>query len=423
MLRSDDPVDIEESCRTRVSTSCRSGGTRLAILSRSGVGAAFLFFVGICWCATSSSTDEGKSASAAHELAQPQTIAVAISPDGKTLATAQTDQQVTLRALEAGTTIVRLFETTEHAWAVAFAPSGRWLAMGGIGHDIIACDLRKSGRERPLGIPIHGTSVLEISLDEQTLVAANNVTGDIVVWDLVRGGARMRLRGHPWSSRAIALSADGQSLAWADRWKPLIEVWDLRAGRRKLALATTDFCQALAFSADGSLIAGAGLNRHRLKAWDTSTGHERRVLDPEIVAGRAIAFSADGRLLATCGHDSRIRVWELATGCERLTLPTKSPAVLDLRFSRDSSTLAACESPSGVELWHLTALLKAQLASRATRAQRAPERDLGSVQCRFADKIVDRPDNALVEPRFQPAGGCSREGILPTGVSSPGNGF
>jgi WD40 repeat protein len=209
------------------------------------------------------------------------------------------------------------------------------------------------------GRPIDGSLAIRWvsgNPDEQTLVAATDVTGEIIVWDLVRRAARMKLRGHLRSSRAMALSPDGQSLAWADRWKPLIEVWDLRAGRCKLVLEATECCFALAFSPDGSLIAGVGRNLHRLKAWDTRTGHERRVLDPEIVAATAIAFSADGRLLATCGNDSRIRLWDLASGRERLTLATKGSLVVDLRFSRDSTILAARELFSGVEHWDLTAL-------------------------------------------------------------------
>jgi WD40 repeat protein len=321
-----------------------------------------LFFVGVCWCATSSSTDEVGVTSPTRDTGvaepQPQTqpIAVAISPDGKILATAHSDQRVTLQALDAGMTITRQFEMAEHAWAVAFAPSGRWLATGGFGPDVIACELSAGGRDRPLGIPIRAVSLLEISPDEQALVAASEVTGEIIVWDLAHCAARLRLHGDFRSSRSIALTTDGRILAWADRWRPRIEVWDLRAAHRKIALKSTDCGVALALSADGSMVAGAGRNGDRFTVWDTSTGQERRILDHEIIAAKSVAFSPNGRLLAAFGDGSLIRVWDLATGRERLSLPTKSPFVLDFRFSRDSSVLVACESPSGVEHWNLGAM-------------------------------------------------------------------
>jgi WD40 repeat protein len=145
--------------------------------------------------------------------APPQTIAWAFSPDGQTLATVHTDHRVALRAVGAGKPVIRHLAAGDHSWAVAFSPDGNWLALGGAGDDIIACDFGEAGRRRPLGLPIHKTTAIAITPDGRNLIATSDATSEIVVWDLAHGTAKMTLRGHASPPSAIALSPDGGSLA------------------------------------------------------------------------------------------------------------------------------------------------------------------------------------------------------------------
>src|SRR5262249_10846844 len=67
-----------------------------------------------------------------------------------------------------------------HAWAVAYSPDGRSLALGGFAPDIILCDLELTGAERPMGIAIEQTKALAFSPDGRTLAAASTLSDQIL---------------------------------------------------------------------------------------------------------------------------------------------------------------------------------------------------------------------------------------------------
>jgi WD40 repeat protein len=57
-------------------------------------------------------------------------VSVALSPDGSTLAAADSDGTVSLWDLATGQATATLFGHTEHVWSVAFSPDGHTLAAG-----------------------------------------------------------------------------------------------------------------------------------------------------------------------------------------------------------------------------------------------------------------------------------------------------
>src|SRR5215471_7796245 len=89
-----------------------------------------------------------------------QTLAFAISPDGTTIETTHTDGRVALRSPTEGWSLQRFRGDRGNAWAVAFSPDGRSLALGGFGPDIVLCDLRSKGADRPMGIGIEQAKAL-----------------------------------------------------------------------------------------------------------------------------------------------------------------------------------------------------------------------------------------------------------------------
>lgn len=340
--------------RERACLSLRSASTQLTPIGRNSAGVIGLFFIMVSWFATSSSIDQAAATAHTQSTPCPETIALAFSPDGKTLATTHTDQRVALRAVSDGLPVMHQIESREHVWAIAYSPDGKWLALGGAGADIIACELGPTGRERLLGIPIRMTTAVAMTPDGQTLVATSDVTSEIVVWDLKRRTAKMTLRGHSSPPTAMALSPDGRSLASAEKMMPAILIWDLGTGLARLKLPAPGRRRVLSFSHDGAWIAAAGVGGHRARVWNSATGEERRLITPGSDACMGATFSADGRLIATTGHDGSVRLWDVASGEERQCLACKEPLLLDLVFAPDSKTLAARGFTTGLLRWDLT---------------------------------------------------------------------
>jgi COMPASS component SWD3 len=329
--------------------------TRLAPIGRTAVGLIGIAFVIVSWLATSSSSDEPAAMAPDRSSPRPpQTIAWAFSPDSKTVATVDTLQRVTVRDLADGLPVIRQFSTRDHSWAVAYSPDGKWLALGGAGDDIIACELGAGGSERPLGVPIRGTTAIALTPDGETLIATSEATTEIVVWDLARGAAKMTLRGHASPPSAIALSRDGKSLASAEKMMPAIEIWDLGTGRKRLTLQSPGRRHSLSFSRDGTWIAAAGGYGHRIRVWNSVSGEELPTIAPGADACLGAAFSADGRLIATIGHDGKVRLRDIASGAELQCLPSTDLLLLDLAFSPDGRMLVARKCTGGIERWAIS---------------------------------------------------------------------
>ena len=77
-----------------------------------------------------------------------------------------------------------------HALALAYSPDGRSLAVGRIEPDILLYDLGAGGAGHPLGMPIRWVKGLAFSPDGRTLAASSHLDHDVILWDLAAGKER-----------------------------------------------------------------------------------------------------------------------------------------------------------------------------------------------------------------------------------------
>ena len=140
--------------------------------------------------------------------------------------------------------------------ALAFSPDGRSLAVGGIEPDIFLYDLRAGGAGHPLGMPIRGTKGLAFSPDGRTLAASSYLHHEILLWDLAAGRERARLRGHESPVISLAFAPDGRSLASGGMSDAAIILWDLATGRPRRRLGVPPGAGLLAGLLSGRRLAG-----------------------------------------------------------------------------------------------------------------------------------------------------------------------
>jgi WD40 repeat protein len=145
---------------------------------------------------------------------------VALSPDGRTLASGSNDHTVRLWSLGATEPKLRAILTahTKPVNAVAISPNGQLLATGGADNTIRLWDLT-TPEARPVGVlegrlSAVGTQCLLFTANGQELISADNA-GRIVWWD---PATRQRLRelALPGPVRGLALAPDGRHLATAN---------------------------------------------------------------------------------------------------------------------------------------------------------------------------------------------------------------
>jgi RNA polymerase sigma factor (sigma-70 family) len=251
----------------------------------------------------------------------PADLAVAISPDGKTLASAGWDvaSAVSIREMATGKELHR-FRLPLGVGQVAFAPDGKTLAA--------VEDWNDDGGIRE---------------------------NKVHLWDVATGQLRrqLTLREH---ILGIAFSPDSKSLATGHL--DTFHIWDLATGkwleRLEVYAGRTDH---VAFSGDGKTLATSGEETIRL--WDVATGKEVPPPgDGHQGSVQALAFLADGKTLVTAGRDHTLRHWQAATGQEVRRFPGMGSAVFAPSFAGVSKTLALpmgnevrlCDPATGKEL-------------------------------------------------------------------------
>lgn len=238
----------------------------------------------------------------------------------------------------------RLITGTKAVDTLALSPDGRTLAThsrdGGVRvWDLPAGQLRHS-------FTAHGASeVAAFGPDGRVLAVATEAT--ISMWDAATGRKLGTLRVPDGSVRAMALSPDGRTLAAAS--PAAVRVWDVATGRTRHSFTDHPDPQAVAFGPDGRTIAAAGVSG-LVRVWDVATGHTRSVHDGT-VKGAAVAISPDGRTYVTVRTDGSVQLREVATGTIRRTINDSAVSSRQAAFAPDGRTLALPGSGDTVRLW------------------------------------------------------------------------
>ncbi|MFC8077827.1 XRE family transcriptional regulator [Streptomyces sp. NPDC057307] len=252
---------------------------------------------------------------------------VAVSPDGRTLATASHDRTIRLWNVTDPHRPVELSTFTAHpdaVFMVAFSPDGRTLASGSRDRTIRLWNVTDPRAPSRHGTALtgHSDTVFSVTFspDGRTL-ASGSYDRTIRLWDITevtRPVSVSELPAHTLNVKPVVFSPDGRTLASGSDDRT-VRLWNVTDPRRPARLATLaghkDFVAALAFSPDGRTLA-SGSDDRTVRLWDVSDLRGRpspvRILrgHGDVISG--LAFSPDGKALATSSYDRTARVWDLA---------------------------------------------------------------------------------------------------------------
>ncbi len=292
--------------------------------------------------------------------------AVAVSPDGKTVATGGSDGGVWLwdvvppaaapsflgvrwGGLQLGPPDARRFLAggVKPVRALAFSPDGKSLAA--VEERAVRVWDPATGEERAAP---RGRVTAVTYLPDGTLVTAGpggKGATEVRLWADGREQAAL-LSGQREPLLCVAASPDGARLAVGlpDGGVRILDVKTLKEVRT--LQAHTREVRCLAFSPDGKLLATGGRDQV-VWLWDTATWAARGVLSGHPGEVRVVAFAPDGRTLVSGGGGGVLKFFEVASGQELMSFRADRQAVGGLAFSPDGRTLVTSGGERTVKLW------------------------------------------------------------------------
>jgi WD40 repeat protein/tRNA A-37 threonylcarbamoyl transferase component Bud32 len=337
--------------------------------------------------------------------------AVALSPDGTTLAVAAPYlDQLLFFDTRTYDRIGKAVEAPTDVQAVAYSPDGNTLAYAGFDY-IRLMDART--RERLAEIHIAGrlTGVVRLAFtnDGSLLVA--------LIVDFETSSHRMTFRdantlkavgdpiepkgftgayvGSEWRAPHFALTPDGRSLVTALDTGELVW-WDLNSRRKTRALDVSTGYHALALSPDG-LTAAVGIDRG-IELVDLRTGRIAKASGGAIGSPNYLLFSRDGETVVSTNLDGTVRLWDVGSATLREVLRGHSAAVQQPVYSPDGRTLYTVSHDGTAITWDI-----------------GRERGLGR-PFRFTHDRAFDPGLDLHPGRFSPGGRLIAVGLKEKGI-------
>jgi WD40 repeat protein len=294
--------------------------------------------------------------------------AIAISPDGKTLAVLSDHAGVLFFDARTYAQIRDPMADSGHA-SLAYSPDGRTLAIGG-DQVLRLIDARTRAQVARTAIDGVATRVAFTRDGSQlaVLVAPGDSTslGDADATITIRDAATLEPIGRSiepeafvgayvgvwWASPQFALTPDDRSLITASEDGELAW-WDLRT-RRKTRTYTieTGTAPALAVSPDG-LTAAIGI-KGGVELVDLRSGTVRTATADLAGSPNWVLFSPDGKMVVSTNRDKTVTRWDVASATLLETLRGHSNFVQQPVFSPDGETLYTVSHDGTAIAWDIT---------------------------------------------------------------------
>ncbi len=272
--------------------------------------------------------------------------AVAFSPSGKYLASGGEDKKLYVYDLESYSV---LYEHKDNYYPVKdivfFGEEHLFVTAG---NDIKFVTLENKAQGLYEGNSTHVQSLA--FAPERNKITAGSYDNRIKVWDVDSREIDLVLEGHKKNTLAVVFSPDEKYIISGSLDKS-IKIWNAKDGTMMNSLEKhSENIYDLAFHPDPAYFASASGDK-TIRLWDIETGtvvktysgHDAEIID--------IEFSPDGYFIYSAGTNGVIVIWETGTGKKLYSYVLHEGYVNSIEVSKDGRYLASAGKDSKVYLW------------------------------------------------------------------------
>ncbi|MEG5138936.1 MULTISPECIES: NACHT domain-containing protein [unclassified Microcoleus] len=274
---------------------------------------------------------------------------VAFSPDGSVVASGSYDKTIKLWDVNTGECLKVLQGHTESVMFVTFNHKGNILASGSFDGTVRLWDIRTG--ECCKILQNHTKVVLSVVFHPAGEILASG-SGDKTVrlWNIGTGECVKTLQGHTKNVFSVAFNSAGEMLASGSGDKT-VRLWNIGSGEcLKTLEGHLGQVRSVAFSPNDEILASGSYDQ-TAKLWDIRTGECLNTLQGHCNQVGSVAFHPAGEILVSGSYDQTLRLWDVNTGECLNTLQGHSTQVRSVAFSPNGEILASGEDEQTVRLW------------------------------------------------------------------------
>jgi WD40 repeat protein len=275
--------------------------------------------------------------------------AVAVSPDGRTIVSGSLDRTVKVWEAQSGRLLRSLEGHTDWVLAVAVSPDGRTIVSGARDSTVKVWEAQSGRLLRSLEGHTDSVTAVAVSPDGRTIVSGSR-DRTVKVWEAESGRLLRSLEGHTHWVLAVAVSPDGRTIV-SGSWDNTVKVWEAESGRLLRSLeGHTHWVRAVAVSPDGRTIVSGSWD-NTVKVWEAESGRLLRSLEGHTGSVQAVAVSPDGRTIVSGSWDNTVKVWEAESGRLLRSLEGHKLSVNAVAVSPDGRTIVSGSWDNTVKVW------------------------------------------------------------------------